>query len=148
MGGAAHGIEGSSSASTPRKKSAISRRRSCRSRRARTYSSAVIFSEFLDPLPNLGPVCLRILLEEGPVEHRKLRPRDQREQFHQALPLREVNGFHLRSQIPHHLDGLREGSLNLVVHLGVQIKVRAEDKTEASDAALPVSRIIGDRRVA
>ena len=45
MGGAAHGIEGSSSASTPRKKSAISRRKSCRSRSARTYSFAVIFSE-------------------------------------------------------------------------------------------------------
>ena len=45
MGAAAHGMAGSSRASTPRKKSAISRRRNSRSRKARTYSSDVIFSE-------------------------------------------------------------------------------------------------------
>ena len=44
----------------------------------------------LDPLPNLGPICLRISFEKGPVELRELRSRDQREQHHQALPVREV----------------------------------------------------------
>src|SRR6185369_10614888 len=43
IGAALHGIDGSRSASTPRKKFATSRRSSSRSRKPRTYSSDVIF---------------------------------------------------------------------------------------------------------